>query len=125
MITQVNSSNQDKYNALYARAMADLREQKNINVQIDSLETYFGKIEELLTLSKAGVENYGRTYTILPLDEEYFEINTNTRTIKVPEDFRKNGIAVQGDMGAETIYFKVPRYFDAMDLDHTDIYIQW
>jgi hypothetical protein len=28
-------------------------------------------------------------------------------------------------MGAETIYFKVPRYFDAMDLDHTTIYIQW
>jgi hypothetical protein len=28
-------------------------------------------------------------------------------------------------MGAETIYFKVPRYFDAVDLNNTDIYIQW
>lgn len=125
MITQVNNGNRDKYEALYARAMKDLSDQKGINTQINSLETYFANIEQLLTLSKAGTENYGRTYTILPLDEQYFEINTNTRTISVPKVFHDNGIAVQGDMGAEIIYFKVPRYFDAMDLDHTDIYIQW
>ena len=128
MITQVNDNNRHKYEALYAKAQNELRNSGDPNlatVEINSLETYFGKIEELLKSSKAGIENYGRTYTILPLDEEYFEIDTNTRIIKVPEAFRKNGIAVQGDMGAETIYFKVPRYFDAMDLDHTDIYIQW
>lgn len=30
-----------------------------------------------------------------------------------------------GDNTAETIYFKINRYFDAMDLNTADIYIQW
>jgi hypothetical protein len=88
MITQVNSSNEKKYHALYAKAMDDLQTHKNKNVNINSLETYFAHIEDLLELSN------GRKYTILPLDEEHFEIDTNTRMIKVPEAFRKNGIAV-------------------------------
>lgn len=126
MITKIDSSNQKKYEALFANAMKDLKEVKGEEVEINSLETYFSKIEELLNeLDESKGAEYGRKYTILPLDEEHFEIDTNARTIKVPEAFRKNGIAVQGDMAAETLYFKVPRYFDAMDLNNTSIYIQW
>lgn len=64
-------------------------------------------------------------FTKLPLDEPHFEINANTRAITIPNDFKKNGIAVQGDDLAEVVYFMIDRYFDAMDLNNTDIYIEW
>lgn len=67
----------------------------------------------------------GLQYAILPIDEEVFEINANTRQISIPENFRKNGIAVQGDQVAEVVYFKIARYFDFMDLNNTMIYIQY
>lgn len=101
--------------------MSDL----NNGATINSLETYFSHIESLLGLTRPQNNKYGRKYSILPLQEDYFEIDANARTIKVPEAFRKNGLGVQGDQTAETIYFKINRYFDAMDLYNTDIYIQW
>lgn len=67
----------------------------------------------------------GRRYAMLPLDEEHFKIDANSRVITVPESFRKNGIAVQGDEVAEVVYFKIHRYFDFMDLNNTYIIIQW
>lgn len=103
--------------------MADL----NNGATINSLETYFSHIKTLLSLTKNSDNNYGRKYSILPVmsENDYFNIDANTRTIKVPDAFRKNGLGVQGDQTAETIYFKINRYFDAMDLNNTDIYIQW
>lgn len=89
----------------------------NNGAEINSLETYFSHIKDLI--------NIDRKYSMLPLQEQYFEIDANTRTITVPEIFRKNGLGVQGDKTAETIYFKINRYFDAMDLNQTDIYIRW
>lgn len=76
-------------------------------------------------MKKGENTTYGRKYSILPIQEDYFEIDANTRTITVPEVFRKNGLGVMGDNTAETIYFKINRYFDAMDLNTADIYIQW
>ena len=67
----------------------------------------------------------GNRYTILPLDEEHFEIDANSRMIKIPDAFKKNGIAVQGDQVAEVVYFRINRYFDFMDLNETQIFIQW
>ena len=67
----------------------------------------------------------GRRYAMLPLDEEHFTIDANSRMITVPESFRKNGIAVQGDETAEVVYFKIDRYFDFMDLNNAYIVIQW
>lgn len=67
----------------------------------------------------------GKRYAMLPLDEEHFKIDANSRIITVPEAFRKNGIAVQGDETAEVIYFKIDRYFDFMDLNNAYIIIQW
>lgn len=85
--------------------------------RITSLDEYFSYIEDLNIIN--------RRYTILPLDEDPFVIDANTRTITVPKSFRDNGISVQGDEAAETIYFKIDRFFDATDLDMMDIYIQW
>lgn len=84
---------------------------------ITSLDEYFSYIVQLNEIS--------RRYTILPLDEEVFTIDANTRTITVPPSFAKNGIGVQGDEVAEIVYFKINRFFDAIDLDTKDIYIQW
>ena len=86
-------------------------------VGITTLEEYFSWLRAL------GRTN--RKYTVLPLDEEYFEINANTRAINIPAAFKKNGIAVQGDDLAEVVYFKIDRYFDYMDLNNTEIFIQW
>lgn len=86
---------------------------------IQTLEQYFSNIEQLIA-----TEN-GKYFTILPTDEEYFEINANSRVITVPEDFRKNGLGVKGDQIAEVVYFEIDRYFDIMDLNNTQIFIQW
>lgn len=61
---------------------------------------------------------------MLPLDEAPFEIDTNTRSIKVPEAFNKCA-GVQGDNLCEIITFTVDRYFDYVDLETTTIAIQW
>ena len=84
---------------------------------ITTLEEYFSWLKTLSRIHKK--------YTVLPLDEEHFEINANTRAINIPASFKKNGIAVQGDDLAEILYFKIDRYFDYMDLNNTDIFIQW
>lgn len=64
---------------------------------------------------------------MLPLDEPTFDIDANTRDILVPEVFRKNGVGVQGDQLAETLFFTIDRYFDTTDLYSDDIkgIIQW
>lgn len=62
---------------------------------------------------------------MLPLDEEAFEINANTRAITVPAHFKASGVSVVGDEIAETVFFKIARFFDAMDLNTCDIFVQW
>lgn len=86
-------------------------------IGITTLEEYFAHIADLSLIN--------RKYTVLPLDEPHFEINANTRAITVPADFKKNGVAVQGDDLAEVLYFKIDRYFDYMDLNNCEIFIQW
>lgn len=65
-------------------------------------------------------ENAPRIATLLPPDENIYDIDLNTRTIDVPEF-----LSVQKDHVAETIYFKVDRYFDHMDLSNTVCVIQY
>ena len=84
---------------------------------ITSLNLYFSYLKSLTNIDKI--------YTMLPLDENIFEIDANSRTIKVPKDFAENGISVQGDEIAEILYFKIDRYFDAVDLSTKDVCIQW
>ena len=124
MITSVNKSNADKYSYLYERASEYLMSHKSdgtplsaedyggdeammkylqnpdgsyyldeegnkVKAPISSLQEYFSYIQELSSLDMV--------YTVLPLDEEPFEINADTREISVPEAFKTNGISVKGD----------------------------
>lgn len=152
MITSVKKSNADKYSYLYEKAseylmshgndgseltaeeyggekamMKYLQDSKGeyildengekIKAPISSLQEYFSYIQELSSLDM--------TYTVLPLDEEPFEIDANTRQITVPDAFKANGISVQGDEIAEVVYFKIDRFYDATDLGLKKIYIEW
>lgn len=93
---------------------------------INTLEDYFCNIDHLLgSLDGDEAEYYEPKYIMLPLDEEPFKIDANARTITVPTNFRRNGVSVQGDEIAEMLYFTIDRYFDAVDFDTADIYIQW
>lgn len=104
---------------------------------ISSLNTYFSWIQDLLTITHLPVlgadgqmtgEIYdfdGMRFSMLPLDEEVFEIDANTRKISVPKAFADNGISVQGDEISEVVYFKINRFYDATDLFNQNIMIEW
>lgn len=111
MITRQNST---KYSQLFEKASKEL----DLPKPISSLNEYFAALHLLVQRPD------GLKYTILPLDEEPFPINANTRKIDVPAEF-KYGVGVQGDQLAETIYFKIDRYFDAVDLNTQNIFIEW
>lgn len=85
---------------------------------INSLNEYFSYIVELVKINPL-------KYTRLPLDENLFEIDANTRSIKVPDVFTKNGISVKGDVVAEIVYFRINRYFDMDDLATKQVFIEW
>lgn len=86
--------------------------------KIENLEQFFGNIQEIAQIDEK--------FLRLPLDEPMLAINADTRKIDVDSTpFKANGIAVQGDHLAETVFFKIDKYFDYMDLMNTDIYINW
>lgn len=91
---------------------------------INSLNEYFQNIEALSELAigdgRTGSDPY---FLRLPLDEPYFEINANTRGITVPGELSQIGVV--GDKFAEVVFFRIDRYFDAVDLDTRHIYIEW
>lgn len=125
MITYIDKNNAAQYTALFRKAEEALALPEKT---ISTLEQYFYYLPDLMALKKEGSEYgemLGRRYAMLPVDEDVFYIDANTRQIEVPASFKKNGIAVQGDEVAEIIYFKINRYFDFMDLNNTEIYIQW
>lgn len=134
MITKVTNETRPLYNELFEAADQVLENSENET--ISGLDDYFSRIEEIVSNAGVGainarIRNYEkRRFLALPFSEDYFEVDANTRTIKIPASFARNGISVQGDQVAETLYFKIDRYFDAMDLgnmiDETLILgIQW
>lgn len=88
------------------------------------MEEYYHWLPFLLDKDEEG-NKIPNKFTILPLDEPHFTINANTRAIGIPDEFKKNGVAVQGDELAEIVYFEIDRFFDAMDLNNCNILIQW
>lgn len=84
---------------------------------ITSLEDYFCNLRYLYDIDDK--------YIMLPLDEDPFDINANTRAITVPTSFRSSGLGVVGDEIAEMIFLRIDRYFDAMDFDTCKVYVQW
>lgn len=92
--------------------------------EITSLNEYFQHINDLAQFAigtgRSGSDPY---FLRLPLDEPFLEINANTRAITVPSQLRQ--IGVRGDKYAEVVFFKIDRYFDAVDLATRHIYIEW
>ena len=86
----------------YAELFDEIREKSNGAINIDNVEGFFGNILEISALDKK--------YLRLPLDEPLFAIDANSRKITVPDAFKSNGLSVQGDHLAETVYFVIDRY---------------
>lgn len=93
-----------------------------------SLEQYFSRLGDLVNnaVDANGESRYNFIkYLMLPLDEPAFEIDANSRTINIPADFKKSGVSVQGDVVAETLFFRIDRFFDYMDFLEADAFVQW
>ena len=89
MITYVNDASLSAYRKLFETATKDLKEKNVVDssfTKIESLSEYFEYIKDLAKIDPI--------YTRLPLDEEVFEIDANTRAITVPKSFQNNGISV-------------------------------
>lgn len=143
MITSQNNNYNVKYAALFNEALEVLKEEGKISQDASnftSLEEYFMHIGDLANIHGSWVEstlNGGNAsgwnerfakyskFLMLPLDEDYFKIDANTRTISVPALFANHGVSLVGDSRAETLIFEIDRYFDFIDLLRTNIYVQW
>ena len=134
MVTYISSANADKYNLLFDKASkmliekppADRPDSFSEDFAITTLNEYFAYLEDLVKISDQ--EDISRFFVRLPLDEDFFEIDANSRTIKVPNSsFGRYGVGVQGDELAEVVYFTIDRFFDSTDLASNDIniVIQW
>lgn len=123
MITVYNSGNYAQQIFL-KEAYATLAAQGNILNQDEldagrflSLDGYFAHMAELVSLQPS--------YVLIPSDEEPFEINANTREIKVPASSFGKCAGVVGDNMCEIITFTIDRYFDYTDLANAHICVQW
>lgn len=65
-------------------------------------------------------ENPPTLALLLPSTERIYDINLNTRIIEAPEY-----LSVETDHRAEAIYFKMPRFFDGIDLTTKTAVIQY
>lgn len=100
--------------------------------EILHIEDYYTALDEIrdYVIGENGTADNPKNdpyFLIMPVesDETLFEIDANSRNIKIPEAFRLNGVAVQGDDRAEILYFQIDRYFDLTDLYHKEIFILW
>ena len=96
----------------YMDLFEEIKEKSQGTITVENLEQFFGSIQEIAALDSK--------YLRLPLDEPMFEIDANSRKINVDATpFKANGLSVQGDHLAETVFFKIDRYYDTMDLMNT------
>ena len=80
--------------------------------------------EETLATLKAIQASYSPTPFLMDPDAEpRFVINSNERTITIPEEFKF--LAVKMDHMSERIYFEIPRYFDGEDLSTKICVVQY
>ena len=122
MIVRIPSNDSILYND-YQELFRQASEQTGKN--ISTISTYFEALQGEESLLRAYEDG---KFLRIPLDEGLFEIDANTREIKIPDEFdpKKNrGIGVQGDHLAEILFFKIARYFDEMDFDTCDCHIEW
>lgn len=58
--------------------------------------------------------------TLLPKNEQIYNVDLNTRKITVPKF-----LSVKNDHQAETVYFKIDRYYENIDLTNTTCIIKY
>lgn len=109
MITKITPENTTKYKALFEKVSEILK----LEPAISTLDEYFQHLNEISLKDPSLI--------ILPLDEEKFFIDGNSRKITIPQAFVKNGVGVQGDHYAEYIYFEIDRYFENIDFGSPSI----
>ena len=112
----------NKYVELFTELQSEA-EKNGITGNITNLPAYFSTLQKLLDKKVRPKYKFLR----LPLDEPYFTVDLNSRTIKVPSEFSQYGIGVKGDANAEVIFFETDRFFDGVDLFSNDLecWIQW
>lgn len=127
MITKLTTENAALYRELFEEANKFLTELSPeggpSSYNINDIEGYFQYLQYLI--NGDGEKPGDLKFSMLPIDEETFDIDANSRTIKVPENYKKYGLAVQGDDSAEIIWFEIDRYYDIMDFNNTTPCIQW
>ena len=123
------------YDELFTKAEALLKESNVTNegkeIVIKDLPTYYRWLDKLEQIG-------GPEFLRLPLAEDYFRINTDTRQIIVPDMINSNEwvIGVKDDHLAEVLWFHVDRFFDGQDLgicfpiegageQYGQTYVQW
>lgn len=120
-----NDDTRALFEPLFEEAMDILNVGLDINspdyVIINDLPSYYKVLDELKKRGKAkflrlpvGISEVKPGETLK--GEPYFAIDADTRVIKVPDVFKNNGLGVQYDHTAETLYFTIDRYFDDFDL---------
>ena len=109
MITSYNDSNKALYEELFERMS------QYSGKEITSLHEYLAALDTLMKEMSTQLNANNYNLLRLPLTEPVFEINPDTREIKVPDVFAKNGLTIQGDKLAEIVWFKMPRFFDLTD----------
>lgn len=71
---------------------------------------------DLMSILEQIQMNSKTVITIAPADAEIINVNLNTRQIELGTSVYSNFLSVARDHYAETIYMRVPRYFDGVDL---------
>ena len=135
MVTYIDASNALKYQILFEKAVealqnhqSEIPQSERDTLSITSLDDYYAYLPYLMKfrLNDTEDEDVHRFFAKVPLDEDYFKIDADARSIAVPAAFQRNGVGVQGDEIAEVVYFSIDRYFDSVDLASVDnIVIQW
>jgi hypothetical protein len=82
-------------------------------MSITSEQEYLAQLHQIQNLNPPSV-------ALLPKAEQVYDIDLVTRTIKAPEF-----LSVAHDHKSETIYFRVDRYFDYMDLANTICLVEY
>ena len=129
MITKITAENSGLYYAPAFELINNALEEAGDPLRINSITEYFNNLKShiipLVVNKGKGNEIPGGYLLLMPADEEIFEINANTRAIKVPSDIKKTGVGVYGDHMAEMLVLSIDRYFDNQDLLDTQVAINW
>ena len=136
LFNKVNTAFESEKGKAYAptKTVEDSNGNKTTEIiKITTLDEYFAYIENIREMLLGVGDASGKDKSIsdklliLPLDENDFSIDANSRKITIPASFSRNGVGVAGDHFVETLYFTVDRYFDTIDFasDEIKAIVEW